>query len=116
MCGRFALFSDPTSIARALRLSSPSEGWQPRYNVAPGTWITSVRRPEPEAALRFENLWWGYRPHWADEKAPQPINATAEEGGDLQLFQGRFRPSPVPDPWELRGRPAIQLDDMAAPK
>ncbi|RCV86932.1 SOS response-associated peptidase [Billgrantia montanilacus] len=90
MCGRFALFSDPISIAQALRLSPPSEDWQPRYNVAPGTWIISVLRPDPNAALRFENLWWGYRPHWADEKAPQPINAKAESVATSRYFRGAF--------------------------
>ena len=90
MCGRFALFSDPTSIARALRLPLPPEGRQPRYNVAPGTWITGVRRPEPDAEPRFDSLWWGYRPHWAGQSGPQPINARAERLDSSKYFRGAF--------------------------
>ena len=90
MCGRFALFSDPTSIARALRLPLPPEGWQPRYNVAPGTWITGARRPEPDADPCFDSLWWGYRPHWAGQSGPEPINARAERLDSSKYFRGAF--------------------------
>ncbi|SEL90048.1 SOS response-associated peptidase family protein [Halomonas daqiaonensis] len=58
MCGRFALFSDPTSIARALRLPPPSENWPPRYNIAPGTWITGVLRYSTDGDPLFDESCW----------------------------------------------------------
>lgn len=90
MCGRFALFSDPTSVARALRLPVPQEGWQPRYNVAPGTWITGVLRADHDDDVRFGVLWWGYRPHWAGQSGPEPINARAERLDSSRYFRGAF--------------------------
>lgn len=50
MCGRFALYSPYPSLAASLRL--PLEASEadlvPRYNVAPGTWISAVRRLDDE--------------------------------------------------------------------
>ena len=90
MCGRFALFSDSPSIASSLKLALPDDVWQPRYNVAPGTWITGVRRRGDESPLEFDNLWWGFRPHWAGGDAPQPINATVEKVAISPYFRGAF--------------------------
>lgn len=90
MCGRFALLSDPSRVARRLGLPEPEAGWQPRYNVAPGTWITGVRRPAPDAESRFDELWWGYRPHWAGQDGPEPINARAERLDTSRYFRGAF--------------------------
>lgn len=90
MCGRFALYADPVSVARALRLPPPPETWAPRYNVAPGTWITGVRRPEPDAEPCFDDLWWGYRPRWAGQSGPAPINARAERLDSSRYFRGAF--------------------------
>lgn len=90
MCGRFALFSDPPSIASSLKLSLPDDAWQPRYNVAPGTWITGVRRRDVESPPVFDNLWWGFRPHWAGGEAPKPINARAESLSSSKYFRGAF--------------------------
>lgn len=90
MCGRFALFSDPPRVARRLGLAEPSEAWQPRYNVAPGTWITGIRRREPESPAEFDALWWGYRPRWAGQSGPSPINARAERLDVSRYFRGAF--------------------------
>ncbi len=90
MCGRFALFSDPPRIARRLGLPEPEANWQPRYNVAPGTWITGVRRSDPDDDARFDSLLWGYRPHWAGQSGPEPINARAERLDSSRYFRGAF--------------------------
>lgn len=68
----------------------PSEKWRPRYNVAPGTWITGALRYSTDGDPLFDEVWWGYRPQWADEKAPQPINATAEKVATSNYFKGAF--------------------------
>ncbi|APX91765.1 DUF159 family protein [Halomonas sp. 1513] len=92
MCGRFALYSDYPRLSASLKLplAEPAETLAPRYNVPPGTFITAVRRAEDEAPLAMDALWWGYRPHWAGEKAPQPINATVEKVATSHYFKGAF--------------------------
>nr|WP_298250773.1 SOS response-associated peptidase family protein [uncultured Halomonas sp.] len=70
MCGRFALYSDYPSLARSLRLPLTEGEISPRFNVAPGTWISAVRRSDDSGQLSLDALWCGYRPHWADDKAP----------------------------------------------
>ncbi|MES2934837.1 MAG: SOS response-associated peptidase [Pseudomonadota bacterium] len=51
---------------------------EPRYNVAPGTY-RPVIHVENEV-LRVDDLYWGYRPHWAAaKKIPVAINARMEK-------------------------------------
>ncbi|MEQ6887829.1 SOS response-associated peptidase [Halomonas sp. CS7] len=91
MCGRFALYSPYPRLSEALRLPLEEAGeLTPRYNVAPGTWITVVRHPNDDAPLVMNEAWWGYRPHWAREKAPEPINATVEKVATSNYFRGAF--------------------------
>ncbi|GAB2715103.1 SOS response-associated peptidase [Halomonas garicola] len=89
MCGRFALYSDVSTLARSLGMPLAEPELAPRYNVPPGTWIRSVRRGDDDAPC-LDALWWGYRPGWADEKAPQPINATAEKVATSAYFRDAF--------------------------
>lgn len=79
MCGRFALFSDPPRITRRLGLAEAVAPWQARYNIPPGTWITAARRRDDDSPLLLDEVWWGHKPHWAKENAPEPINATVEK-------------------------------------
>ncbi|WP_322529210.1 hypothetical protein R5R73_06570 [Salinicola sp. LHM] len=44
MCGRFALYRDFPSLARFLKLPLAEVELTPRYNVAPGTWMSAVCR------------------------------------------------------------------------
>ena len=90
MCGRYALFSDPVKIAARLGMSPPSGEWKSRYNIAPGTDIAGVRYSESDDGLVFDRLWWGYHPHWADESAPEPINAKAENLEGSRYFRSAF--------------------------
>nr|WP_163501998.1 SOS response-associated peptidase family protein [Halomonas socia] len=70
MCGRFALYSDYPKLSASLKLplAEPAEPLAPRYNVPPGTFITAVHRADDEAPLAMNELWWGYRPHWAGNR------------------------------------------------
>ncbi|RTQ99626.1 SOS response-associated peptidase [Halomonas nitroreducens] len=90
MCGRFALYSPYPSLCKALRLPLEPRELAPRYNVAPGTWITVVRHPSDEAPLVMDEVWWGFRPHWARATAPEPINATVEKVASSNYFRGAF--------------------------
>src|SRR5690554_8212037 len=80
MCGRFALYSPYPSLAASLRL--PLEATEadlvPRYNVAPGTWVSAVRRIDYDGLLVLDAMWWGYNPHWVDAATPEPMMACVE--------------------------------------
>ncbi|WP_106476397.1 SOS response-associated peptidase [Phytohalomonas tamaricis] len=89
MCGRFAFFNK-RQAAEQLHLDLPEQALQPRYNVAPGTWILAAYRAEPECPVALGEIWWGYRPHWAGEKAPQPINARLEKVASSRFYSGAF--------------------------
>ena len=93
MCGRFALYSSYPRLSQALRISleQPDPVLAPRYNVAPGTWVTAVWHNQADTKPTLGQLWWGYRPAWAKEGAPQPINAKAETVATSRYFQAAFR-------------------------
>lgn len=91
MCSRFSLYSTYPRFAHRigeLRVDDPPA---PRYNVAPGTWISSIRRQAEDPQLTFDSLWWGYKPKWAGETAPQPINARVETVATSKFYQAAFQ-------------------------
>jgi len=90
MCGRYALFSDPVKIASKLGLAASPDDWKPGYNIPPGTDILGVRFSESAEGHVFDRFWWGYRPHWADGSAPEPINAKAENLESSRYFRSAF--------------------------
>ncbi|MBS9405696.1 SOS response-associated peptidase family protein [Halomonas sp. TRM85114] len=66
MCGRFALYSPYPTLSDSLHLPLEAGEVTPGYNVATGTFIMAVRHADDEAPLVLDELWWGYRPHWAE--------------------------------------------------
>ncbi|EWH00556.1 SOS response-associated peptidase [Halomonas sp. BC04] len=91
MCGRYAFYSPYPKLSASLRLPLEEAGeLRPRYNVAPGTFISAVCRVAGDEPLVLTDMWWGYRPHWAGAKAPQPINATVEKVATSRYFRGAF--------------------------
>ncbi|MGM0985406.1 MAG: SOS response-associated peptidase family protein [Pseudomonadota bacterium] len=83
MCGRFALYSPYPKLSESLCLTLELRKLEMRYNAVPGTWITAVRRPGDEVPLDMDEVWWGYRPYWAKEKAPEFMTVTV---GGLAAF------------------------------
>ncbi|WP_092828277.1 SOS response-associated peptidase [Vreelandella subterranea] len=90
MCGRFAFFSPIPKLANKVGATVPEHASGPRYNVAPGTWITAVRQEEDDSAPLFDTMWWGYRPRWAKGSGNQPINARVETVATNGYFKGAF--------------------------
>lgn len=90
MCGRFALHTPRSRIAaRYFDLPLPVDDGHARYNVTPGTPITSVLgTPEVPVSVGFSH--WGFRPHWAKEDAPKPINIRAEKAATSPYFRSAF--------------------------
>ena len=94
MCGRFAVTTDPATLAEkieAINEARSAESAGPNYNVAPTTTITTVVRrhdePDDEATRRVRSMQWGLVPPWAkagadgapESKGPLLINARAEK-------------------------------------
>ncbi|WP_422823680.1 SOS response-associated peptidase family protein [Vreelandella vilamensis] len=65
----------------------------PQVEVPPGTWIPAVRRRDFNSPLMLDEVWWSYKPHWANEDAPELINATAEKVATSKLFPSENRSS-----------------------
>lgn len=90
MCGRFVLHTPLSLIAKRYWDYQMATGdMVARYNIAPGTQIAAIRQ-EPSGEPRFDYAWWGFRPAWADKKAPTPINARIESLKRSKYFQGAF--------------------------
>lgn len=90
MCGRFALHTPRSRIAtRYFDLQLPIGDVHSRYNVTPGTQITSVLAT-PEAPVSFAFSHWGFHPPWAKKDAPTPINIRAEKAATSPYFRAAF--------------------------
>ncbi len=91
MCGRFTLFHDVATIARAFNVPVPeSLKVTPRYNVAPTQEILSIVHDEaPQLTL----LRWGLIPSWAKEESigSKMINARAETLAEKPSFKRLLR-------------------------
>lgn len=90
MCGRFALYTDPMTLARRLKAEAQS-GLAPRYNVAPSQNIPVVR--QEKEGRRFALARWGLVPSWAKDinLGYSTINARAETVASKPAFRSAFR-------------------------
>ena len=90
MCGRFALYSDPFTLARRFEAEALPE-LRPRYNIAPTQNIPIVR--EEGEKRRFALARWGLIPHWAKDMkiGYSTINARAETVAEKPAFRNAFR-------------------------
>jgi putative SOS response-associated peptidase YedK len=91
MCGRFALYSNPETIARrfGVKMHMPPD-IHPRYNIVPTHPIPIVRQ-EGETR-RVTLVRWGLIPHWAKDMkiGYSTINARAETVADKPAFRNAF--------------------------
>ena len=128
MCGRFAVTTDPATLAEKIEAinearSAESEAG-PNYNVAPTTTITTVVRrhsnPEvrdDEATRRVRLMRWGLVPSWAkagadgapESKGPLLINARAEKVTTSPAFRSSAKSKrclvPMDGYYEWRANP-----------
>ena len=86
MCGRFAFYSPHEAVVRLFGLPDDTPAIEPRYNIAPTTFIPAVRElpddasPDIAATRRLAMLYWGLVPVWAKDKSigVRMTNARAE--------------------------------------
>lgn len=93
MCGRVTLTSSAREIAEQFAFEAdPDVALEPRYNVAPGQDVATVREDAAgRRVLAFER--WGLVPHWARDPAigSRLINARAETVATKPAFRDAFR-------------------------
>ncbi len=101
MCGRFAFYSPHEAVVRLFGLPDDTPAVEPRYNIAPTTFIPVVRElpdeekatPDVAATRRLAMLYWGLVPVWAKEKAigSRMTNARAETLQEKPAFRSAYR-------------------------
>lgn len=87
MCGRFALKTPSSQLASHFKLDEAVEV-APRYNIAPGTDIPTIRH-SPEGKRVMHLLRWGLVPHWA--KDPSIGNKLSNARGETVAEKPSFR-------------------------
>ena len=138
MCGRFAVTTDPATLAakiEAINESRPAQSAGPNYNVAPTTTITTVVRrhsnpqephdPDDKATRRVRSMRWGLVPPWAkagadgapDTKGPLLINARAEKVTTSPAFRASAKAKrclvPMDGYYEWRASPDLDSGKKA---
>ncbi|MDF9617072.1 SOS response-associated peptidase [Pseudomonas entomophila] len=89
MCGRLSQYRGLHEFADTLNMEGVwynTVGNQPlqRYNIAPSAPVVLLRLEH--TGPRAEWVTWGWRPHWATDRAP-PINARAEKVAHGPFFR-----------------------------
>lgn len=92
MCGRFDLHARPDGVARSIGATAAEPGlasaWG--YNITPGRSILTVYAGSSPQEPVLGLGWWGFRPQWAGDDAPAPINARAEKVASSRYFRDSF--------------------------
>jgi putative SOS response-associated peptidase YedK len=92
MCGRFAFYSPHEAVVRLFDLPADTPEVEPRYNIAPTSFIPAVRA-DLEGTRRLALLYWGLVPVWAKEQSigSRMINARAETLREKPAFRNAYR-------------------------
>jgi putative SOS response-associated peptidase YedK len=94
MCGRFAFYSPHEAVVRLFGVSGDWPGIEPRYNIAPTTFIPTVRvLPDDPQTRRIAMLYWGLVPSWAKDRAmgAKMNNARGETLREKPSFRNAYR-------------------------
>lgn len=89
MCGRLTQYRGIHDFVAALSMpgalvNNVGDQQLERYNVAPSTMVAVLR--EGDAGLQADLVRWGWRPHWATDRAA-PINARVEKVAHGAFFR-----------------------------
>ncbi|MGP9747443.1 SOS response-associated peptidase, partial [Brachybacterium sp. AOP29-B2-41] len=97
MCGRYALEVDAQGLLRSYA-AQPAKAfdWDAVFSIAPRTKAPVVREhidddSQPQRTLEFAR--WGFKPAWAKDKGPRPINARFETAHTNGMFRAGFASS-----------------------
>lgn len=91
MCGRYALKTPVSKLTSCFRLDEAVD-FAPRYNIAPGTDIPTIRH-SPEGKRVMHLLRWGLVPHWAKDPGigSKLSNARGETVAEKPSFRDAFK-------------------------
>jgi putative SOS response-associated peptidase YedK len=89
MCGRYASFLPPESIARLFGTRNPLPNLRQTWNMAPTMSAPVVRRHPETSERHLDALTWGLVPSFTKDlkAARKPINARAETVGTSGMFR-----------------------------
>ncbi|QSW99914.1 SOS response-associated peptidase [Haloterrigena alkaliphila] len=88
MCGRYTLLVEQAALEERFDARFPDQnGFEPRYNAAPGQRLPVITNEEPDAIRRLE---WGLVPSWADDESGGLINARAETVAEKPTFRAAY--------------------------
>lgn len=92
MCGRFAFYSPHEAVVRLFGLPDDTPAIEPRYNMAPSTFVPAVRE-DAARTRRLAMLYWGLVPGWAKDRSigARMINARAETLREKPAFRNAYR-------------------------
>lgn len=92
MCGRYTL-TRPGELLNELSVEPPSEGLEPRYNIAPTQNAPTVRTRRDDDSRELVQLRWGLVPFWAKDLAigNRMINARSESVAEKPSFKSALR-------------------------
>ena len=97
MCGRFALYTEPTKVARLLQaqLVGVADDWQPSWNVPPTDPILGARDEvdrQGNLSRTLRPYRWGLVPPWAKDPASVKgtFNARAESVASKPMYRSAF--------------------------
>lgn len=87
MCGRYAVFSEPSDLQDAFELDEAE--FEPTYNAAPSQDLPVILDDEP---ARLASARWGLVPEWSEgpRADPDPINARAESLTEKRHFRAAY--------------------------
>lgn len=91
MCGRYALKTPASELATRFGLDEVVDV-APRYNIAPGTDIPTIRH-SPDGKRVLHLLRWGLVPHWAKDPSigAKLSNARGETVAEKPSFRDAFK-------------------------
>jgi len=92
MCGRYSQTQSAEIIAKAFQVDNVPT-LEPRYNIAPTQWVSSVLQTSASTNRQFKMLYWGLIPSWAKDSkiGAKLINARAETVAEKPAFRSAFR-------------------------
>lgn len=92
MCGRFRLGKGREALKKFFGADLEGD-WQPRYNVAPGQSVATVRQDPAAPVRRLSLVRWGLIPFWAKEAAIgyKMINARSETVADKPAYRDALK-------------------------
>src|SRR5580700_1514612 len=89
MCGRYRLSRRKQLVEEYFDVSSDTDDWVPRFNIAPTQPVPVIRQHPQEARRDLSMMRWGLIPSWAKNTsgAARMINARSETADSLPAFR-----------------------------